>query len=64
MKRFTVRVEGFQMPEGDEYTLLAENNREAKKKATERFKKDFPYNDYDYVEVTVIDSSRKIRRRK
>ena len=60
MSRFKVRVEGFQIPDGDEYTLNAENEGQAKLKALERFEKDFHKGSYDYVEITIIAGGKKM----
>jgi hypothetical protein len=59
MSCYTGRVEGFQMPEGDEYTLNAENEKQAKEKATARFKKAFHYDKFDYVETTIVTNGKK-----
>ena len=59
MSRYTVRVEGFQIPDYNEYTLNAENDEKAKEKAMERFNKEFPHDDrYDYIDVTIINNKK------
>ena len=53
MKQYEVAIEGHIAPDGDVYTVKANNKADAKKKAMRLFKKNFNEDNFDYITTDI-----------